>query len=522
MKKSKVIDNKLILVIFKVIIITSVFFIILFQFKEKLHRNSQPPSLEWSKEVKVSTGNVTTGVKLIKYQGNYILAHNDGNYIELLRMDEVGNILNKERIPIDFGEIYNTALIEDGTYLYLFVAPLNWGTNLASFKLDKNFHVLGTKEYPGQHNVTQVDDNTCIVSSFQKAELINYKENIFKSVEGDMYSETCGVKTKKGYLFIYSNKLNGFEYLLIDNGKITQKNNFSEFIPPSAISNVNNVTISADNEYAYLMLSIGVRGGKTKSQRCIQFGLNNNFVKTYNLKDLPLTDFISLKSNSGGRFLAKSLIDGQITEIIMKDGKIHYERKISRLDKLNTYQYGNGDYAVFCNYQKTNNYDIYITSKSEDFRVKYSGRTWIEKKRALSSEITGILSIGFQIFTLAFNWIIPILIIISVYSIVGFKYKYKTQKNYFVVFSVAAGILKSYVTYSIIFNKYITMLPQIMNSSVKIIGICITISAISYGYSYAKYCMEEGGLFIVRFLPGLIADTLITLLLVVPFITKLY
>ncbi|MGH4123991.1 MAG: hypothetical protein ACREV6_13780 [Clostridium sp.] len=521
MNKGEIINNKLILTVFKITLILLVVFIILFQLKEKLNTSSQPPSPEWAKEVKVSSGNVTTGVKLIKFQGNYVLAHNDGKNIEILRIDALGNVLKKERIPVDFTELYNIALIEDGNYLYLFVASLNLTTDLTSFKLDKDFHVLETKPYLGQNEVSQVDDNSCIVSSWGKAEFINYKENISKIVEGDLYRETCGVKTKKGYLFVCSNKLSGIECLIINNGKIIKKNNFSDIIPPSLIFHVNSVTISADNEYAYLLLSIGIRGGKIQQQTCIQFGLDNNVVKQYYFKDSPLTGFVALKSNSGGRFLAKSFMSGQITEVVMKNGKINYESDVSRLNKLNTFQSGNEDYVAFCNYEKFNTYGIYVTSKSEDFKVKHSGKTLIEKKRALSSEMAGIASIGFQIFTLAFNWLIPILLVVSIYSIACFKYKYEIQKIFFIIFSVAAGILKSCVLYTIVFAKYSTMLPEIMNSPVMITGICILISVISYGYSYTRYCTEEGGLFVVRFLPGLILDTLITLLIFVPFITNL-
>jgi hypothetical protein len=522
MDREKIINNKLILTIFKIALISLTLLIIIFQLKEKLYINSQPPSPEWAKEVKVSSGNVTTGVKLIKYQGNYVLAHNDGKYIEVLKIDGLGSILKKQRMAVDFLEISNIALIEDGTYLYLFAGTIEWTEDVMSFKLDKDFNVLEKKPYPKQNMVSQVDDNSCIVNSWGKAQFINYKENIFKSIEGDMYLETCGVKTKEGYLFIYSSKLKGFEYLLINNGKIIKEGNFADIIPPSLIFHLNSVAVSADDEYAYLMVNMGIRGGKIDKQSCIEFGLNNNVVKQYTFRELALGDFVGLKSNSGGRFLVKSLVSKQITEIVIKEGKINYESNVSRLSKLNSYQSGNEEFVAFCNYEGANRYNIYVTSKSEAFKAKHSGETWIEKKRTLLSEIAGIASIGFQVFTLGFNWLIPILLVVSIYSIAGFKYKYKIQKIFFAVFSVAASILKSCVIYSIVFKRYSMMLPEIMNSSVMILGISIAISAISYGYSYTKYCNEDGGLFIIRFLPGLITDTLITLLLFVPFITNLY
>jgi hypothetical protein len=58
----------------------------------------QPPSDEWSKEMVISHGNISVTPKIIGYKGGYIITHDDGNRIKLIRIDKAGNIINEKLI----------------------------------------------------------------------------------------------------------------------------------------------------------------------------------------------------------------------------------------------------------------------------------------------------------------------------------------------------------------------------------------------------------------------------------------
>jgi hypothetical protein len=64
-----------------------------FQYNISYQFRIEPPSKEWSKEVPVSEGRVKNYPKLVRYNDNFIIAHDDGSKVKIVMVDKLGKKL---------------------------------------------------------------------------------------------------------------------------------------------------------------------------------------------------------------------------------------------------------------------------------------------------------------------------------------------------------------------------------------------------------------------------------------------
>lgn len=502
--------------------------ILVFQFTINYNFRKEPPSNKWGKEVLIGSGNCNNYPKIIKNKDYNIVAFDDNNNIKVIKTDSLGKKIKEELINTKNDFIKDINLVRDNENIYVTWLSSEKGTGYIEIvKLDSDFKIINQRKINNVIALTQINDDVILLGYKDKIEVWDIINNTHMYVKANEPSYISGVQANDKKVVVYmdkSYKLNSFN---IYEDRVTA----SKFIVNMSKSdNVSyeNIAFSADDKNGYILIEQKVKN-EYVAVRKVEFALDGSSNKNTSLEvngDEYINSIVGVYSKDGARFLGSTTRifalkkeQQNIIDFTIKDGKVAKADYVSRLRQNNLRPALSGDNAVFLSYKSENMWDVYLTSEANSFKAVNNGSRGYEKKDTILAVLEGFAYSISYIFVYALKWIMPALILIGLLSFFDFTLKEKKKKIMYLIICISTIILKTYVIIDISYGeKYSNYLPNVISSKILGVALCLIIGAITYAMSYNKYKEDTETLPVFSFLPALLIDTILTLMIFIPFL----
>lgn len=519
------------------------------QFYENYLFRIQPPSEEWSKEVVISSGKVKNTPKIIKYRDMYIVAHDDRDKIKVISLDKMGKILGEKVFPGGDELLLDLNLLTDGNSIFInWIYSKNTMKNIVNLKLDKDLKQLRKWEIQDVRDTYQINNNLMAISSPGRMEVLDFSNGTSSYVDINYASKLTSTKTKKGYLIVYYD-LENFKYITYSDGKLSEPE-LIMFRPISSREMLINTAVACDDENGYLIIDKRMKNvygatsfitfplevdinAEKKLEGYGNFHYDPGIGYERNLGLGQYTDFtfnpLSVASGEEARFLigaARTYGNSQrqfdIMDFKFKNGKVIEHTFIDKTREGSTMPWINEEIVVFCNQTAFGQYNICITSQNEAFKNVNNAVRLSEIKLALLDTLTSLGNSIFGLFTIGIRWILPVLFLISIVTLFGYKLSVKNKKILFAGICIIAGGLKIILAKNLYYGSYISVLPEYLRSSLIGIIIFCVISIMSYLYGYTKYIRalrnNPDVMPIFTFIIAIVIDSILTQFVYSPYI----
>lgn len=503
--------------------------ITIMQYRENLALRREPPSGQWSKEVLLSTGNITDYPQLIKDNSRYIVAHIDGDMIKIIAADNLGRKLIEKSFPAGGEMPRSVHVVTNGEELNLaWITSDKDMKNINSLILDNDFNLKSTNIISNVEDLKQVGNNLLIIGFKNTIKLIDYKSGNSSEVSAPLNSMICGAKLDDKYIVAFLNENNNFNYFLVENGSTSEIKNVG-LLKNTSRSNYYNAAVAIEGDKGYVVAEYRYQAmyGGSKVMEFALDGSNYNTRETSNTeKVVSIFNIMSYtdRNNNGVKFLAggyrplgKKEIYEDILELEIKDGVITNSTPVSRTRALSGFPSGYGDTIVFCDVVDTDYSNLYMTSSREEFKIANNINRNNEYVLAAIDTAQGVLFTFVYLVAYGVLWIIPSFCIASILSLVEYKYNDKIRKVIFLAAYVIAFLFKVYFIYSIMYKKFGYFLPQYFTPAIGIVA-SLVLSIVCCSYAFKKYAANmENNAIPISFSPMLILDSWFTLFLFIPF-----
>lgn len=513
--------------IYSILIILLFVLILICQYLNNINTFKKPPSENWSKEVTVGNGNCRNNPILIKDKDNLIIGYDNGNELKLSVTDKLGKVILEKSYDIKENFIMGLALLKwkDG-YVFNYMSSEDGNGYIESLVLDKNYNKIDEKKVTNIKAMKQLSDNLLLIGYKDKLELINTETAHKEFIPANNISMVASTKIKEGYFITLLENNELIKVCYVKDGKFSGERNIISMIKMSNAS-YSNLACSLDDKFGYVLLEERSKGVFVGT-KVIQFELKGNEVKDYTLEVNGNNNVYyntGVYSENGARFLAtttrklnKNNVQENIIDYTINNGKVEKFEYATRLRDLNIYPYANEDMMVFISFNEKDNYSVNLASTNEGFKNANNVSRKIEYKQALISSVEGVMFSLAYLFIYALMWIIPSIVLVGLFSFFDYKLNKSKKLKIFLVCAVFTTLVKIIAINSVIYGRYIEMLPQFISS--KVIGILILsiISLLCYGFGYERFKKEPENIILFPFGISLILDSLLTLLVFIPFI----
>lgn len=535
--------------IYSVILVIIFITITTFQFKLNYESRQEPPSEVWSKEVLVSSGKLGlyNYPKLISYNNGYAIAHDDGDKIKIIILDNVGNKLNEKSIDAENQSVKDVNLLTDGEYLYVNWIVLNNSiNNILNMKLDKNLNLVEKWVTSDVSESNQIGENIMIIAYNNRIEVQDVRSKKVASVNTPVPSKLSGTATKYGYMITYYvpygagvRDINGFFNFFVNDGVASKPVNIMER-PTSATELFLNTAVACDDKNGYIVV-----------ERREKENFSNNIIITFPIGSGPgdmsttgkgrekafqiqLTDqFIyspgSISSGDEARFIigyarksGRTTRQFNLMDFSIKDGNVIKTAYATRTRQASNLPYSSGDMIVYSSLVKGNEYNIFIASQNEGFKQVNNGVRVEEIRLAFVDIVLELLNAIFSLFSFGLRWLIPGLVFISLMSMFGYKLNLRSKRVIYIIICVISTAFKLYSVHDYYYDIYYKQMPEFLSSVYVGIGISLLISLFSYLFGCNRYFLklkiDEDAFPFICFALALLVDSLLTQLVFTPFV----
>ncbi|MBD8048202.1 hypothetical protein [Clostridium faecium] len=509
----------------------------------------KPPSEEWSKEVFLSQGDITEFPDIIEYKNNYVVAHQDGDIINVMLVDKLGRKIKESQFTASDKEPKDIDIITDNNSIYIdFLLTGGEKNTIEILKLNDDLNLVDKTNIKNVINKIKVSENISAIFYEDYVEIKDYLLNKTSRVNvGENTRLPVSAKYKNKYMLGYMSGLDEFYYIWIEEGKATAPKlggNLSEITKV----NFRDATMTIDEENVYVLVEYMFESKKF-AVNLLKFPIdseNNSTYGPFGVKMGQGEDEVSADYEAGistivnygeepGTFLVSTRrmaekLKEQTDIVKMKISKekkknsdeILYRGKfkepLSRSKKVSINPVNCKDAVVFIDAVKEGKANLYITSKNPQF---INENCESRKEEAISAFIQTLEGMFFgivYIVSIGLIWIIPGISIVSLIAIIEYKLSEKLKKvMYFVSYAVIFSI-KFYFINRIFHINSAFLLPNYYNSAVGFLCI-FTISLPCALYGYNKYKDDlEYNVIALRVPFMLIIDSIMTLMLYVSFI----
>ena len=351
----------------------------IFQFSLNYKKRIKPPSTTWSKEVLISSGNITTSPNILKFNESYLVAHNDLGSIKLLSLDTLG-IKNKEKtFSVGTGLPTGIEVFTDGKFVYLswFISDGN-ASLLSTLKLDSNLNLIEANKNSNVKERIKLDDHVMAMAYEDRIEILDLKSKKSTIVKTEFAATyMSGTKFNDEYIISYMEGSQGVNYFRVKNGLASDIKLAGKIVEWTRVRYTSSV-LSTDGKNAYMLLEYKYLSEFT-GQKLLTFSLNKEEYMVTDYVDKinkgPFYNPVSFKSNntakfliSAGRVYEKKSIYTDILEVTI-DGKVASNLvPLSRSRQASMYPAVYNDTAVFCDYANEGKLNVYMVSSREDFK----------------------------------------------------------------------------------------------------------------------------------------------------------
>jgi hypothetical protein len=509
----------------------------IFQYSLNYKKRIKPPSPTWSKEVLISSGKINTAPSILKFNGNFLVAHNDNSNIKILSLDTLGREKNAKFFPTKTTLATKIEIFTDDEFIYL-----SWFKNddnsksLNTLKLDKNLNLIEEYEDKQVKERTQLDDHVIAMAYEDTIKIIDLKSKKNTIIKTESPS-TCiaGTKLNDGYIISYMgcdpytsmSPSQGIFYFHIKDGlasDIKLAGRVSEWSRVSYTSSA----LSTDGKKAYILLEYKYID-EVNFHKILTFSLDKeeNMVRDYTSKvnNGPFGNAISFKADnaakfliSGGRVYEKKNFYTDILEITVDGNVASNITPLSRSRHTSLYPAVYDDTVIFCDFISKDKLDVYMVSSREDFKKANNFNRKSEAILALNDTFESFLFSIVYIIVYGSFWILPSICIASIASIFEYKLTDKKRKLLFIFVYSLIVLVKCYCIYNISFKKYTFFLPEFITIPIGLaLAVMISIPCCIYGYKKYAEDLQHKVVALSLSLP-LIIDSLFTLYVFVPFI----
>lgn len=505
-----------------------IFIIILgVQFRSNYILETSPPSKEWSKEYKISDGKISSFPKIIKIGDKNIAAHDDGEKIKILILDNEGKIKNQTVINAEDRMIRDFNLLHDGKNIYAnWIITENGSKIMKSVTMDLNLKEIKREQILGVEESSQIDDSTYMEAFKDKINIINLKDNKTYSVNAKTPGYLAGTKTDEGYFITYMDKSQVFNYFTIYNGAVSDVKEAGA-MTKSTMDSFGETAVGLDKENAYILVETRSKGA-FGNVKCFTFKLDEQDYKINDLKvksSRYLYSPIGVSSGDKARFIAGSerkfgKKDEQydVVDFSIKNGEIVEAEYLSRT-KGTTMLPAIGDgIALFCDFAGDDNYKVYLTSQNEDFKKIVNGIKGFEVKNAIARTINGIISSVLYIFVIGARWILLGGVFVAIFTFISYSMQPRRKKIIFILIYLASQALKIYMIYDIFYRDYAGIINGWLASPYAGIFIQSALGALTLGYAYGQYRNDLESMPVINYTKGMAIDAVLTLMIFVPFL----
>ncbi|ERI95217.1 hypothetical protein HMPREF1982_00442 [Clostridiales bacterium oral taxon 876 str. F0540] len=484
----------------------------------------KPPSSSWSKEVLIDTADIQYAPKIIKYKNNNIVAYNNGQSIKLISTDDYGKKLMEKSFPVDKQIPYNITLLTDDDKLYLSYIKYDNTKNIETMILDDKFNVEKNNEIKNVDDLIQLDGKTMVVSYGDKIEITDIKNNSKATINESNIKFLMGTKYNGKYVVAYGKQDGSYFYSFIKDGKADAPKLAGKLDETSKVTFFN-AAISLDDTTGYILAEYRV-SGEFGGAREIKFSLSDKSYETAEFKINGERTFISniipYSNPKGANILASAYINrGKKNEYLnLALINLSGNREITPVSRIRgsvIYEEACDDKIVFCQAVETGKTNLYMTSSNGDFIKANSNLRSTEYKAAFFETLEKVLYGFTYIFVYGILWFVPSVIFNALSFLFAYKCKPVISKLWFILSYVVALVLKCYYINSVSYGKFKYFMPKALSLPVGMM-LCVLISAVYCIYGYLRFNRDaENNMMILDFSLALFLDTIVTLILFVPF-----
>lgn len=512
--------------------ITVLFMIIILaaQYKFNFDINKEPPSQKWAKGKKITTAKIKSNPKLQKNEKGYLMLINDENKLKIMQLDNMGNVKETKEFPIKEKIINNLSFIKKNNERYLISWDFkNLKGNMENYiEIDNNLNKIKDGSVLGVNESSQIGNEIFLRSYDKKIEVVDLNRNIVKSINVDGANFIRGVEIEKDKYLLMAITEDGYiKSCYYKNGEIKDlKTLMSINLPTGQV--ILNTSLGFDGKYSYFIMYKKTKFG-FETER-YTFELNNlekysrNKVSLMGIDEVKNVSFIS-KENGKAKFLAEVTRNfaikkhyDDIMEIYLKDNEISAGSFLSKSRNSATYGTVNGDVAVYCDYiPNIESYDVYFTSNNQEFKNQNNNVKSFEKQIAFEDTLQGFVYAFVYVLVLGLKWILPSVMIIGIAGFWEYSFSEKVKKILFISVSILTFIFKFQAIYSTNYIMFAHYLPKALSSVSLGFFICLILSFICYMFGYLNYKKDLDVMPIVKFVPYLLVDSVLTLMIFAPY-----
>lgn len=506
-----------------------VFFITLvFHFQNYYNLYKLPPSELWSKEVEIGKGNVKNNPVIIKEEDKILAAFDDNKKLHIVITDLMGKMLSSKNFEVEEEFIKDIIFVKTKSgYELGYSSNINGVGYLDNFILDKELDVVNKEKMEGINYTYQLDESNYVVAYADKIEVVSSINDKVQKIDSNNTSMLTGSKTENGFFICFIQGQDIFKFFTVNGDKVSDVEIAAQLNKAERVA-YEQISCSTDGKKGYIVLEESTKGEFTGA-RSIEFTLDgsssiNNPLYINNSKIIRQN--IGGQSKDGGKFygvfgrtFGKKSYQENIISYTIKEGKPEDIEYVSRTREMCYLPYIENDYVGFLSFNSIDNVNVNIASINTDFKEVNNVPRTSEKSKAFSSTAEGMMYSLAYVFVYGFKWILPIMLIVGIISFFDYAYLERTKIRGFIVLAILSVALKTYGVIPTVYGMYGYAVPDVIGSKIAGIAICSIIGAISYYYAFLIYKKDTEDMGIVKFAYGLIIDTILTLVVFVPFIT---
>lgn len=497
----------------------------------KLHMISKPPSDRWSKDVTISSGNITTDLAIEKLEENYIVAHNDGNKLKFITVDKTGKKFNEKTFEYKSELIRDLDILKSSDFIYFtFVTNDFQDKKLHIFKLDKELNIVSQEELEGVKASTKLDDTVLALGFEDKIDILDMNSNkVIGTLQENEPNDFESISNERGQLFVYKTGDGDYKYVFYNKEDITQPQ-FICKLQESVGVRFENTVVSADENNLYLFAEQMLKSAYDSTlyykysfdqEKVIDDGVlsvnNNKYIR--NLAAVNNGNEIRFLGTSGQVYGLKTYKQNLIDFTFNQQGKNEEIKDTDVFGIEYDFIYPIDDMVFFAEYDSLEDYKINMASQSEEFKRLYNDEiTSNEKKIAALLVSEGVLQGFSYIFFLSLSVMFVGLFLGVLFTFLQRKFNTKTRTVLFIALCIAVIISKIFVIKMTFYERYFYYMPQHVSSLFVGILINIIISTIIYSYCFILYKKNEHEMEFGKFMGLVTIDGFLTLLIFTPFI----
>ncbi|WP_291581364.1 hypothetical protein [Clostridium sp. UBA6640] len=510
------------------------------------------PSEVWAKEVLISKGDIKQYPALTGYNDNYIVVHQNGDDIKAIVVDKLGNILKESTFKADGKEPRDLGVVTDNKNIYItYMLTDMYYNTVKILKLNDNLELIETKQIDNMRSKLDLSENILCIFYDDHIEFIDFlKSSSFKINLNNKAEMPTSIPYKDKYLITYISDRSAYKYFFIDkNGQTTEPKVAFDVQGGSNSSFISNTITYKENDI-YAIVEY-VYKGKEYTVKSFKFSLDKNdlYISDFRLMEnfgdniderkkfnVDVTSLANYPNQEGmilgscGRKVFKMKEQPDIVEISIEDNENSIggrfrdkygaviKNPVSNSRNNSIYPVSYKSAIVFCEPIGNDKSNVYITSKDKEFKE-------VNNKSRPSEAIDSLLATSeSMLFGMAYLviygslWIIPSLALISLISIIEFKFNKTIRKALFIFAYSLAYLLKLYFINKLFYINQAMLMPSFFSLNVGV-ACTLLISLVCLSYGYKDYSKDlDYNVIVLSFSKPILIDSLLTLILFVGFI----